>query len=71
MLAKGNADRSERMPKKIETVTEKLDRLIRIAQDLLVLQALQARIGAHRVAAMVRIDKGRLSNISKYLKSAK
>jgi hypothetical protein len=59
------------MPKKVETVEEKLDRLIRIAQDLLVLQALQARIGAHQVAAMLRIDKGRVSSFSKHLKAAK
>jgi predicted transcriptional regulator len=58
------------MPKKIETTEEKLDHLIRLAQDLLILQALQAGVKSHEVASIVRIDKGRVSNISKCLKSA-
>ena len=56
------------MPKKSETVEEKLDHLARIAQDMLILQALQAGIGSHQVAAIAKIDKARVSRISKHLK---
>lgn len=52
-------------------VEEKLDLLVRLTQDLLILQALQAGVTSHQVAAMVKIDKKRVSNISKYLKDAK
>ena len=59
--------------KKMESdpVDEKLDLLVRLTQDLLILQALQAGVNSHKVAAMVKIDKGRVSNISKHLKAAK
>lgn len=62
------------MPKKnaeSDAIEAKLDLLVRISQDLLILQALQAGLTSHGVAAMLRIDKGRVSNISKYMKDAK
>ncbi len=54
-----------------DSIEEKLDLLVRVTQDLLILQALQAGVNSHQVAAMVKIDKRRVSNISKYLKGAK
>lgn len=50
---------------------DRLELLIRLTQDLLILQALQAGVNSHKVAAMVKIDKRRVSNISKHLKSVK
>ena len=54
-----------------DPVEEKLDLLVRLTQDLLILQALQAGVTSHKVAAMVKIDKVRVSNVSKYLKDTK
>ena len=54
-----------------DTIGEKLDALIRLTQDQLILHALQAGVNSHKVAAMVRIDKRRVSHISKYLNEAK
>jgi hypothetical protein len=54
-----------------DSIEEKLELLVRVTQDLLILQALQAGVNSHDVAAMVKIDKRRVSNISKYLKAVK
>jgi hypothetical protein len=60
------------MKKKVsDPFEDKLDLLVRLTQDLLILHALQAGVTSHEVAAMVKIDKGRVSNISKYLKNSK
>lgn len=54
-----------------DPIEEQLDLLVRLTQDLLILQALQAGVNSHKVAAMLKIDKKRVSNVSKYLKDAK
>jgi hypothetical protein len=54
-----------------DSIEVQLDLLVRLTQDLLILQALQAGVTSHEVAAMVKIDKRRVSNVSKYLKDAK
>lgn len=53
------------------SIEDKLNLLVRATQDLLILQALQAGVNSHKVAAMVKIDKRRVSNISKFLKGLK
>jgi len=57
---------------KTDSVEEKLDNLLRASQDLFILQALLAGVNVDDVRKMMKIDKHRVSNISKYLpKSAK
>ena len=49
----------------------KLDAVLRATQDLFILQALQAGVKVDDVRKMLKIDKWRVSNISKYLKNEK
>jgi hypothetical protein len=51
--------------------SEKLDALLRVTQDLFILQALTAGANVDDVRRILKIDKHRVSNISKYLKNAK
>jgi hypothetical protein len=50
---------------------EKLDALLRVTQDLFILQALTAGANVDDVRRIMKIDKHRVSNISKHLKNAK
>lgn len=50
---------------------EKLDALLRVTQDLFILQALTAGANVNDVRRIMKIDKHRVSNISKHLKNAK
>lgn len=50
---------------------EKLDDILRATQDLFILQALLASVKVDDVRKMMKIDKHRVSNISKYLTDAK
>ena len=54
-----------------DPIEAKLDLLVRLSQDLLILHALEAGVASHDVAAMVKISKDRVSNISKYMKGTK
>ena len=54
-----------------DPVGEKLDALLWVTQDLLILQLLQAGIAAGDVRKIVQVNTDRVSNISKYLKRAK
>jgi hypothetical protein len=49
----------------------KLDSLLRATQDLFILQALLAGVNVDDVRKILKIDKHRVSNISKHLKNAK
>lgn len=55
----------------VAPVGEKLDELLWVTQDLLILQLLQAGINAGDVRKIVRVNTDRVTNISKYLKRAK
>jgi hypothetical protein len=50
---------------------EKIDSLLRATQDLFILQALLAGVNVDDVRKILKIDKHRVSNISKHLKNAK
>lgn len=54
-----------------DSVGEKLDALLWVTQDLLILQLLQAGINAGDVRKIARVNTDRVSSISKYLKRAK
>jgi len=55
----------------IDPVHAKLDALLRVTQDLFILQALTAGAKVNDVRKALKIDKWRVSNISKYVKDAK
>ena len=50
---------------------EKLEALLWVTQDLLILQLLQAGMNAGDVRKVVRVNTDRVSSISKYLRRAK
>ena len=50
---------------------ERLDALLRATQDLFILQSLLAGVNVDDVRKILKIDKWRVSNISKHLKAAK
>jgi hypothetical protein len=54
-----------------KAVEEKLDQLIRVSQDLFILQALQAGITKGDVRKMAHVNTDRVTNVSKYLNRAK
>ncbi len=54
-----------------DPVHAKLDTLIRVTQDLFILQALTAGVNVDDVRKALKIDKWRVSNISKLVKKAK
>ncbi len=56
---------------KSDPQSEKLDSLLRATQDLFILQALLAGVNVDDVRKILKIDKHRVSNISKHLKNAK
>jgi hypothetical protein len=62
---------ANRKPESNQSIEKKLDLLVQLTQDLLILQALQAGVASHDVARMVGIGKVRVSNISKYIKDGK
>jgi hypothetical protein len=49
---------------------KKLDTLIRLTQDVFILQALKAGVPSHDVAALLKVGKERVSAISKRLRGA-
>jgi len=53
-----------------DATNEKLDALLHVTQDLFILQALTAGANVDDVRRMMKIDKRRVSNISKRLKNA-
>lgn len=55
----------------IDPTNEKLEALLRVTQDLFILQALIAGVNVDDVRRIMKIDKHRVSNISKHLKNAK
>ena len=59
-MAKKNVD--------VDPVSEKLDVLIRVAQDLFILHALQAGLTSHEVRKILRVNVNRATNINRYLK---
>jgi hypothetical protein len=52
-------------------VEEKLDQLIWVTQDLLILQALQAGGNIGDVRKIARVNTDRVTNISKFLRRTK
>jgi hypothetical protein len=52
-------------------IEEKLDQLIRLTQDLLILQALQAGMSNGDVRKIARVNTDRVTNVSKPLNRAK
>jgi hypothetical protein len=52
---------------KNDSVEKKLDNLLRAIQDQFILQSLLAGISAVDVRKMMKIDRLRVSNISRYL----
>lgn len=52
---------------KNDSVEAKLDNLLRAMQDLFILQSLLAGMNVDDVRKMMKIDKHRVSNISKHL----
>ena len=54
-----------------DATNEKLDALLHVTQDLFILQALTAGANVNDVRRIMKIDKQRVSNISKHLKNAK
>ena len=56
---------------KTDPTSEKLDVLLRVTQDLFILQAPSAGVNVDDVRRLMKIDKLRVSNISKHLKNAK
>jgi hypothetical protein len=54
-----------------DPILEKLDGVLRATQDLFILQALVAGATVDDVRKTLKIDKHRVSNISKHLKSVK
>ena len=54
-----------------DPVVDRLDLLLRATQDLFILNALNAGVKVDDVRKILKIDKLRVSNISKYLKDAK
>lgn len=53
-----------------DATNEKLGALLHVTQDLFILQALTAGANVDDVRRMMKIDKRRVSNISKRLKNA-
>jgi len=54
-----------------DPISEKLDALIRVTQDLFILQALLGGVQVGDVRAALKIEKARVSKISVYVKRAK
>ena len=54
-----------------DLLSEKLDALLWVTQDLLIFQLLQAGMNGGDVRKVVRVNTDRVSNISKHLKRAK
>ncbi len=48
-----------------KTVTEKLDAIIRLLEDLFILHATQAKLGRENIRAVLKITPNRISRISK------
>jgi hypothetical protein len=56
-----NADNDKRLD-------EKLDTIIRLLEDLFILQASSARIGREHIRAVLRVTPNRISKVAKGLK---
>ncbi len=54
-----------------DPISEKLEALLRVTQDLFILQALLTGMKGDDVRAALKIDKLRVSKISVYVKRAK
>lgn len=54
-----------------DPISDQLDALIRVTQDLFILQALLGGVQVGDVRAALKIDKTRVSKISVYVKRAK
>lgn len=60
-----------KMKQETDPTNEKLDALLRVTQDLFILQALTAGANVDDVRRIMKIDKHRVSTISKHLKNGK
>jgi len=54
-----------------EGTAERLDRIMTLLEDLIILQALQAQVKGEAVRKILRVDMNRVTKVSKMLKSAK
>lgn len=54
-----------------DLLVERVDALVRATQDLFILQGLLAGVNVDDIRKILKIDKHRVSNISKHLKDAK
>jgi hypothetical protein len=50
---------------------DRLDTLIELAEDLIILQALQAKIGGAAIRSFLGVDMNRVTEVSKMLKAAR
>lgn len=56
-------------PEKV--VEDKLDRIIRLLEDLFILEATKSQVGRDAVRSILRVHNRRISKISKGLRDAK
>lgn len=59
------------MPKNLDNdrrLDEKLDTIIRLLEDLFILQASSAKIGRENIRAVLRVTPNRISKVAKGLK---
>jgi hypothetical protein len=62
-----SADVQKKDDKRIE---DRLDTIIRLLEDLFILQASRAKIGRENIRAVLRVTPNRISKISKGLKQS-
>jgi hypothetical protein len=58
------------MPKTIDPISARLDLLLAATQNLFILEALRAGMNVEDVRKLLKVDKWRISKISKPLKQA-
>lgn len=52
----------------VKKSTDKTDQILNVLQDLFILESLKAGMKVNDVRKILKIDKWRVSNISKYMK---